>query len=153
MRIADMASAPVYITHPEQPLAVAAREMRARGVGALVVVDPRDARPRPVGILTDRDVLCGQLAQCADLHCLTVKDVMTRDPLTVSSSAGLAEAIGKMSARSVRRAPVVDETGALVGILTLDDVLPVVARELNDLAGIAQVQASSRCDQARGAGP
>ena len=153
MRIADMASAPVYITHPEQPLAVAAREMRARGVGALVVVDPHAPRPRPVGILTDRDILCGQLAQCADLHCLTVKDVMTRDPLTVSSSAGLAEAIGKMSARGVRRAPVVDETGALVGILTLDDVLPVVARELNDLAGIAQVQASSGCDQARRAGP
>jgi len=82
MRIADIASAPVYITHPEQPLAAAAREMRARGVGALVVVDPRDARPRPVGILTDRDVLCGQLAQCADLHCLTVKDVMTSRSLT-----------------------------------------------------------------------
>ena len=152
MRIADIASAPVYVTNPEQPLAVAAREMRARGVGALVVVNPHAPRPRPIGILTDRDILCGQLAQCAELHCLTVKDVMTRDPLTVSSSAGLAEAIGKMSARGVRRAPVVDETGVLVGILTLDDVLPVVAQELNDLAGIAQVQASSGCDPARGAG-
>jgi len=46
----------------------------------------------------------------------------------------------------------VDETGALVGILTLDDVLPVVAQELNDLAAIAQIQASGGCDPARGAG-
>jgi CBS domain-containing protein len=153
MRIADIASAPVYITHPEQPLAAAAREMRARGVGALVVVDSHASGLRPVGILTDRDVLCGQLAQCADLHCLTVKDVMARNPLTISSSAGLAEAIEKLSARGVRRAPVVDETGALVGILTLDDVLPVVAQELNLLAGIAQVQASGVRGQPRGACP
>jgi CBS domain-containing protein len=142
MSIAEIASAPVYIAHPEQPLAAAAREMRVRGVGALVVVDSHVPGPRPVGILTDRDILCGQLAQYTDLHCLTVKDVMTRNPLTISSHAGLAEAISKLSARGVRRAPVVDETGALVGILTLDDLLPVIAQELNHLAGIARVQAS-----------
>jgi CBS domain-containing protein len=142
MKILEIASAPVFVAHPGEPLAAAAREMRARDVGALVVVDPRAPRQRPVGMLTDRDILCGQLAQSADVHCLTVEDVMTRDPLTVSAGAELTEAIEKMSARGVRRAPVVDESGTLVGIITLDEILPVLAQELHQLADIAQLQAS-----------
>jgi CBS domain-containing protein len=141
MKILEIASAPVLVAHPGQPLAAAAREMRARGVGALVVVDPRATGQRPVGILTDRDILCGQLARSADLYCLTVADVMTRDPLTLPAGAELTEAIEEMSARGVRRAPVVDNSGVLVGIITLDDILPVLAQELHQLADIAQLQA------------
>jgi CBS domain-containing protein len=144
MKILEIASAPVFVAHPEQPLAAAAQEMRARGVGALVVVDPRASAQRPVGILTDRDIVCGQLAKSADLYCLTVADVMTGDPLTVSSDAALTVAIQELSTRGVRRAPVVDDTGALVGMLTLDDLLPVLAQELRGLADIASLQASSR---------
>jgi CBS domain-containing protein len=114
--------------------------MRSHGVGALVVVDARDSKRRPLGIVTDRDIVCGQLAQAADLYCLTVGNVMTRDPLTVPADAGLTDAIGAMSQRAVRRAPVVDDAGALVGIITLDDVLPEIARELNELARIVDVQ-------------
>jgi CBS domain-containing protein len=144
MRIAEIASAPVFVAYPEQPLAAAAHEMRTHGVGALVVVDPGASGRRPVGILTDRDIVCGQLARSADLYCLAVQEVMTRDPVTVSSGAGLTEAIGQMTVGGVRRAPVVDETGVLVGIITLDDLLPVVAQELNELAGIAHMQALNR---------
>jgi len=142
MKILEIASTPVFVAHPEQPLAAAAREMRTRGVGALVVVDPRASVQEPIGILTDRDILCGQLARSADLHCLTVKDVMTCDPLTLSSDAALTEGIAEMSARGVRRAPVVDHAGVLVGIITLDDILPVLAQALHELADIAQLQAS-----------
>lgn len=142
MKILEIASAPVFVAHPGQPLAAAARQMHTHGVGALVVVDPRTSVQRPVGILTDRDILCGQLAQSADLHCLTVEDVMTRDPLTLPAGAELTEAIEEMSVRGVRRAPVVDDSGMLVGIITLDDILPVLAQELHQLADIAQLQAS-----------
>jgi predicted transcriptional regulator len=91
--------------------------------------------------VTDRDIVCGQLAQAADLYCLTVGNVMTRDPLTVPAHAGLTDALGAMSQRAVRRAPVVDDAGSLVGIITLDDVLPEIARELNELARIVDSQA------------
>jgi CBS domain-containing protein len=141
MRIQEIASAPVFVAYPDQPLAQAAREMRSHGVGALVVVDARDSKRRPLGIVTDRDIVCGQLAQAADLYCLTVGNVMTRDPLTVPADAGLTDAIGAMSQRAVRRAPVVDGAGALVGIITLDDILPEIARELNELARIVDLQA------------
>ncbi len=142
MRIVEIASAPVLVAYPGQPLAVAAREMRAHGIGALVVVDSHDPRQRPLGILTDRDIVRGQVEGRADLHCLTVGDVMTRDPLTIAAKAELSEAIGALRARGVRRAPVVDDTEGLVGIVTLDDLLPAIARQLNELAGIAVRQAS-----------
>jgi len=136
MRIAEISSSPVFVAYAAQPLAAAAREMRTQGVGALVVVDPHDSQQRPLGIITDRDIVRGQVERASDLYCLAVGDVMTRDPLTVAADAGLSEAIRAMSARGVRRAPVVDRSGGLVGIVTLDDVLPAVARELNELAGI-----------------
>jgi CBS domain-containing protein len=142
MSIADLSSAPVYTAFADQPLAAAAREMRARNVGALVVVDTQ--APRPVGILTDRDIVRGQVERQADLHCLTVGEVMTPDPLTLPAETALSEAIQAMSARGVRRAPVVDRSGALLGIVTLDDLLPVLAQQLSELAGIADAQGRQR---------
>lgn len=141
MSIAEISSAPVYTAFADEPLAAAARQMCARGVGALVVVDTHDAQQRPIGILTDRDMVCGQVKRRTDLYCLTVGEVMTRNPLTVPADAALSEAVQAMSARGVRRAPVVDRSGALVGILTLDDLLPLIAQQLGELAGIADAQA------------
>jgi CBS domain-containing protein len=96
--------------------------------------------PKPLGILTDRDIVCGQLDRAGDLHCLVVGDVMTRDPLTVRAELEVTEAIRALSARGVRRAPVVDSSGALIGVVTLDDLLPEVAQQLNALAGVASAQ-------------
>jgi len=72
---------------------------------------------------------------------LTVQDVMTPDPLTLGEHTGLADGLGKMRARGVRRAPVVGQTGDLVGIVSIDDLLPVVAEELNVLAKLLGRQA------------
>lgn len=134
MRVAEICSSPVFVAYPDQPLSIAVREMRRQDVGALVVVATEDSRRSPLGILTDRDVLCGQLRQAADLSCLTVGDVMTRDPLCINAEAPLAEAIAAMASKAVRRAPVIDGTGGLVGIVSLDDLLPVIAQQLMELA-------------------
>jgi acetoin utilization protein AcuB len=71
----------------------------------------------------------------------TVGDVMTPDPISVSEAAEVAEAVESLSERGVRRAPVIDETGHLVGIVTLDDLLPAVAEELGALAKLIGDQA------------
>jgi len=141
MIVGDVCSREVYVVRRGEPLAEAVREMRNRHVGAVVVADPAGELLRPVGILTDRDVICGQIARQADLFCLAVDDVMTPDPLTVSESAEVAEAVESLCKRGVRRAPVVAETGDLVGIVTLDDLLPVVADELSSLAQLMGNQA------------
>ncbi len=65
---------------------------------------------------------------------------MSRDPLCVPADAELTEAIAMLASRGVRRAPVIDAEGGLVGVITLDDLLPVIARQLNELADTAAPQ-------------
>jgi len=141
MTIGEVCSREVYVVRRGEPLAVAVREMTKRHVGAIVVADPAGELLRPVGIVTDRDVVCGQIARQADLFCLAVDDVMTPDPLTLSESVEVAEAVESLCRRGVRRAPVVTATGDLVGIVTLDDLLPAIAEELSALAELIGYQA------------
>ena len=140
VRLEDVCSPAVRIAYRDQALAEAAQGMLDSHVGALIVVEHEDAR-RPVGILTDRDIVRGQLAHQADLFCLTVGDVMTPTPLSLAAELSLIAAIEKLKERGVRRAPVLDDSGALVGIVTLDDLLPAVARQLSELADLMGLQA------------
>ncbi len=142
MTVGEICSREVYLAKPEQALVEAAREMQHRHIGALVVVGSAAAPLRPIGMLTDRDIVCGQVSRKADLHCLTVADVMSGFPLTLPEDGGLSEAIAALQVRGVRRAPVVSAAGDLVGIVTLDDLMPAVAAELNALANLMAAQAS-----------
>lgn len=142
MRVQDLYSPAAKVARPDQALAEAARAMLESHVGSLIVVDGGGKGGKPIGILTDRDIVRGQLRLESDLFCLTVGDVMTTDPLTIPATTGLTEAIVAMRSRVVRRAPVVDGFGNLLGIITLDDLLPAVARELEELAGLIGAQAS-----------
>jgi CBS domain-containing protein len=141
MNIDQLRTPEVVTTTADQALATAAALMRDGHVGALVVIEPADGKQRPVGILTDRDIVRGQLARRADLYCLSVGDVMTADPLTLRADMDLGSAITALNARGVRRAPVLDKSGRLIGMVTLDDLLPAVARELSALANLMGTQA------------
>ena len=141
MQVRDRYSPGAKVARPDQPLAEAVRTMLESHVGSLIVVESRGATRSPVGILTDRDVVRGQLRLSTDLFCLTVGDVMTPEPLTLRGSLGVTEAIEALRGRGVRRAPVVDEAGNLLGVITLDDLLPVVASELAELSALIGSQA------------
>jgi len=140
MNVGDICHRNVYLVKPGEGLADAAREMQRRRIGALVVVTDLAAPVRPLGIVTDRDIVCGQLLRKADLRALTVADVMTSDPLTLPESSGISEAIAALRERGVRRAPVVNPAQDTVGIVTIDDLLPAVAAELNALARLIGTQ-------------
>lgn len=140
MNIGDIRTPDVVVTYPDQPLAEAARMMRDNRVGALVVLDPHDPQRRPLGMLTDRDIVRGQIDKAADLYCLAVGDVMTRSPTVIPMGMSLSDAIDALTSRAVRRAPVVDGNGCLVGIVTLDNVLPALARQLEELASLIGTQ-------------
>ena len=142
MEIGDLCSREVYIVRRDDPLADAVREMHRRHVGAVVVVEPRGKLLCPIGIVTDRDVLRGQISLHSDVFSLKVQDVMTLDPLTLSETCGLAEGISQLRARGVRRAPVVSALGDLVGIVSFDDLLPAVSEELAVLAKLIDRQAT-----------
>jgi len=126
---------PVTIRESEE-LTTAAQLMRERHIGYLVVVEPQvSGAARPVGVLTDRDIVVGVIAKGADPRELRVADVMTRNPVTVEESHSLAAALREMRRIGVRRIPVVGALGQLRGVLSLDEVLDALAEELLGVVG------------------
>ena len=118
-------------------LGKAAQLMREKHVGYLVVVEPdeADGSQRPVGVLTDRDIVITVVAREADPRTLRVGDIMTQQPVTVSASDSIERALREMRRIGVRRLPTVGQRGELVGIVSLDDMLDVLAGELQNIAG------------------
>ncbi len=109
-------------------------------VGDLVVVDNLDDRT-PVGVLTDRDIVVGPVAQALErAGSLTIGDVMTSPAITVRESDSLDLALTKMEHNAVRRLPVVDRAGSLTGILAVDDVVSHVTAELGMLTSVQTTQ-------------
>jgi CBS domain-containing protein len=108
--------------------------MRSRHVGDVVVVEQRNGSRHPVGIVTDRDIVVEVVAAGVNPDALTVADITGPDLATVSESEGVYEALHTMRSKGVRRIPVVDRDGGLVGIVTLDDLLSLLAEEMTELA-------------------
>jgi signal-transduction protein with cAMP-binding, CBS, and nucleotidyltransferase domain len=111
--------------------------MERENVGAVVVTEAE----RPVGIVTDRDLA---LAVCVrgvsrEEH---VQNVMTCPVSTISKDEGVYDATQQLMEQAVRRLPLVDETGGLVGLVSLDDLLLLLSRELQNMAEGIKVEAA-----------
>ena len=139
MTVGKRASRIVAVAEASTTIADAARLMREHHVGALVVIESGADKYRPVGILTDRDIIVEIIATGLDPNAMTVGDVMSA-PLTVAmESADIFSAIDQMRRHSIRRLPVIDASRRLVGICTLDDLMGFLMEELSGM-----VQAVSR---------
>jgi CBS domain-containing protein len=134
MPVGEICNREVVIAERTMGVVDAARLMRTHHVGDLVVVDERDGRKLPVGIVTDRDIVVEVVAAGVNPDVLKVGDIMGPEVATVRESEGLFEALRYMRDKGVRRMPVVDNAGGLVGILTQDDLLSLLAEEITDLA-------------------
>jgi CBS domain-containing protein len=143
MKIGEICTRDVVAVGPDEALAKAAQAMFARNVGSVVVVDSRDGAARPVGMITDRDLIRGQLDRKADLFCLSAGDVMTSHPLVLHEDCDVVHAVELMSGRGVRRVPVVGKFGELVGIVSFDDLLPVLAGQMTAVARLIGTRAES----------
>jgi CBS domain-containing protein len=120
----------VTIAFRQTTLNGAARLMRENHVGALVVVDEVDGQRTVVGVLTDRDIVTAVVAADLDPGTLCVEDVMTTDLVTAREDDSLIDLMRTMRRKGVRRIPVVGAQDELVGVVTLDDVLDILAQEL-----------------------
>jgi len=139
MRIRDICSRVVVVAEPHTDLREAARMMRDHHVGALIVVAKRDGTTKPIGIVTDRDLVVAVVAAAGVRpESLTVRDVMSSDLVLAQETDGVFEAVERMQDSGTRRLPVVTADGTLIGIITLDDVLRMLAGELTALAIAAQ---------------
>ncbi|HEX5104372.1 MAG TPA: CBS domain-containing protein [Pirellulaceae bacterium] len=115
----------------------AADRMNARNVGTLVVLNPER---QPLGIVTDRDLTVRVLARGKDPLATTVGDVMTLFPRTVYEETSIEDAISLMRVGPFRRVPVVDREGKLVGLLSIDDVLELLAEEFRDIGQLLKAE-------------
>lgn len=133
MNAGEICNHEVVVVYRDMELTNAAKLMRDRHVGSLVVVVDRLSEHVPVGMLTDRDLTIAVLAKELDPHTVTVRDVMSPDLFAVRESDSANAALRVMRERGVRRVPVLTHSGALAGILTLDDLLDILAEQLGDV--------------------
>lgn len=148
MTVGEFCNRQVVIARRDESLSDAARRIRDFHVGTLVVVDEREGRRIPVGMLTDRDLVVSVLAvHGRDLDRLKVGDVMTSELVTAHEDENLLDAFKKMRSFGIRRLPVVNLNGGLEGILAFDDLLDLVAEELSDLSKLVEREQKRERDE------
>jgi CBS domain-containing protein len=125
----------VIVGYKSTSLVVAAQLMRKHHVGALVVVDDKNGGRQVRGVITDRDIVMAVVATGLDPQPLCVEDVMTEKLVTAHEDDSLMDLMRSMREQGVRRIPVVGLQEDLVGIVTMEDVLKILAQELTLLVG------------------
>jgi CBS domain-containing protein len=140
MPIGELCNRDTVIANRDDTVAEAAKLMRQHHVGDVIVVEERNGMRVPVGIVTDRDLVVEIMATDLDPGVITVGDIMEPELVTVKESVGVFEAMQYMRSKTVRRLPVVDENGALVGILTIDDLLELLSEELLAISRLVSYQ-------------
>ncbi len=139
-----------FVYDYETPLD-ASRVMREQNVGDVVIVEgcpeesrdaeEKDGRKIPLGIITDRDIAIEIVAEEVDPSAVAVQDICRKSLVVASESDNLFECIARLKHAGVRRAPVVDESGYLTGIISVDDILEVLAEQFSCLAHLVSDQA------------
>lgn len=140
MSIGEFCNREVIITGSGTGIEEAARLMRTHHVGDLIVVESREVGNVPIGIVTDRDLVIEVLAQGVDPSTVSVDDIMSRDPFFMEEGEQLWDALEQMRSKAIRRLPIVDKRGALVGIMTLDDLVEVLGEALDDYVKIVKAE-------------
>jgi CBS domain-containing protein len=148
MDIMSLCRRNIVTISPSDELLAAAQLMRVHHVGYLVVTEPvaNETGERPVGVLTDRDIVVRVLARGADPRALRVGDVMTPEPQVVRGTNSLNDALRSMRQIGVRRMPVVGQRSQLIGVLSLDEILEEIAGKLSNVA--ASIHTEQRAEEA-----
>ena len=136
MTAGEYCSRKIVICNREEPVREAVDLMRKYHVGDVIVINQQNGITKPVGIITDRDIVIELVAMNINIDDMLVKDVMTTKLVTVKEDTPIASVIQLMSKKGVRRIPVIAADGSLVGILTTDDLLEVIAQELNGIVSL-----------------
>ncbi len=126
----DVMKTEVVTVSPSAPITEAALSMREEDIGALVVVDDE---VRPIGIITDRDIVVSVVANSKNPLEILVEEVMTKKLIVVQEDASIFEILKILAKNNIRRVPVM-RRGKLVGIVSVDDLIVIITTELSNLA-------------------
>jgi len=136
MSVGQFCNRETVIVRKQDSIVETAKLMRQNHVGSVIVVDDQSEFVKPVGIVTDRDLVLEVLAAEIDPEKVTVGDLTSYELVTANEDDGLWETIQRMRTKGVRRMPVVDRKGQLVGIIAIDDLLEILATELHELTKV-----------------
>lgn len=133
MFVGEICNRQVVICGRDDSIQNAAELMRDNHVGDVIVVEHKEGKHFPIGILTDRDIVIEVLAEGVNLNDIAVNDVMSSELISVKEDDYIIETIEQMRDRGIRRVPVVNQEGSLEGILAVDDAIELVAELLSNL--------------------
>lgn len=131
MSIESLLSRPVRMLPPDASCHEGAQVLRDEGVGCIVVAEDDG---RPLGIVTDRDLVVRAMAAGRDPEKTELREVMSGEPVFLAHERGIDQVIETMQLQRVRRVPIVDAEGRLEGVVALDDLLPLLADQLSEMA-------------------
>lgn len=136
MPVENLARSDVVTASTDESIETLASMMDDHSVGSVVIADDDE----PVGIVTDRDLAIEVVAAGESPDGVTAEDVMSADLCTIEADEGFYRATELMSEHGIRRLPVVDTSGQLEGIITIDDLNELLADEHQQLASVVQAQ-------------
>lgn len=140
MTAAELCIRRVITADPDETVVAAARRMAEENVGDLVVVQRLTAGVTPIGIVTDRDLVLGALAIGTPAALARrVADVMT-PAITARDTDGIDQVLHTLRTYKIRRLPIVDDAGTLIGLITLDDLVAWIREQLDDAADVIEHQ-------------
>lgn len=140
MSVGELCNRNVVIIEPGASIREAARLMRSAHVGDIVIVEQRDSQRMPVGMLTDRDIALEIVAEGLDPGQISVGEAMSTSVITAREDEDLVDVVERMRSHGVRRIPIVNARGGLEGILAVDDVLELLAEQVNGLVGLVRIE-------------
>jgi CBS domain-containing protein len=135
MALQQFCQRPVMTMSPAQTILDACQLLREHNLGCLVVVEEDE---QLCGMLTDRDIALKVAGGQKDPQQTRVRDSMTGNPACLPADKSLPELTALRHARQVRRVPIVDDGGRVMGVVTLDDLVVLLSKEMADLSqGVA----------------
>lgn len=140
MKAGDFCNREVVVIEKGASVAEAAALMREHHVGSVVIVDAVDGAKRPVGVLTDRDIVIEFVTQKISTDDVKAGDAFSAKLVTVTEDMALYETIELMLRHGVRRVPVVNADGGLVGLFASDDALELLTEQLQHLVWLVSKQ-------------
>lgn len=136
-KIGALGKKAVITVTPRTTVQEAAKRMRDFHVGDVVVVADESEFKAPIGIITDRDIVLSTVAFGLAPDEVTVGDIMIRSLTTATQQDSVYSVLNLMQERGVRRVPLVDAAGGLVGIVSAEDIFELLIHELGGLAQIS----------------
>lgn len=140
VKIGEICNRSVITVSKNASILEVVREMRKHHIGDVIVTERTDGVEKPLGIVTDRDIVIELLAEEVALGTVNVGDVMSMTLVTAPHDADLFETLRFMGIKGVHHIPVLDDDGGLFGVLSVNDLMSVLTKELSFIAGISAKQ-------------